>query len=163
MKTFKEFSEQAYYSYELVEGPIDYLKSKTNQKIQDIKNIPSNLRSTASAVRQDPIGSLKTGVKGSVKGGFGLGKGLGKWMAKDELMKPVTEPLKRVTGNNPVTNFAINTASDIAAAAPWRQTARTVVKQAPKLANTFARNLFVRGPQLGASAASAILGGSTFK
>lgn len=159
MKTFKQFSEQAYESYELVEGPIDYLKSKTNQKIQDIKNIPSNLRSTASAVRQDPIGSLKTGVKGSVKSSFGLGK----WMAKDELLKPVTEPLKRVTGNNPVTNFAINTASDIAAAAPWRQTARTVVKQAPKLANTFARNLFVRGPQLGASAASAILGGSRLK
>ena len=159
MKTFKQFSEQAYESYELVEGPIDYLKSKTNQKIQDIKNIPSNLRSTASAVRQDPIGSLKTGVKGSVKSSFGLGK----WMAKDELLKSVTEPLKRVTGNNPVTNFAINTASDIAAAAPWRQTARTVVKQAPKLANTFARNLFVRGPQLGASAASAILGGSRLK
>lgn len=159
MKTFKEFSEQAYYSYELVEGPIDYLKSKTNQKIQDIKNIPSNLRSTASVVRQDPIGSLKTGVKSGVKGAFGLGK----WMAKDELLKPVTEPLKRVTGNNPVTNFAIDTARETAAIVPWRQTAKAVVKQAPKLANTFARNLFVRGPQLGASAASAILGGSRFK
>jgi len=122
MKTFKQFSEQAYESYELVEGPIDYLKSK----IQSIKDYPSAVRSTASAIRRDPVGSLKRGVKGGV--------GLAKWTAKDELLRPVTEPLKRVTGNKPLTNIAIDTARQTLSAVPWRQAAKEVVKQTPRVA-----------------------------
>lgn len=40
---------------------------------------------------------------------------------------------------------------------------QAVSQHGPKLASTFARNLFVRGPQLGASAVSTILAGSRLK
>lgn len=152
MKTFKQFSEQAYESYELVEGPIDYLKSKIQSKVQSVKDYPSTLRSAASAFKSDPVGSLKAG-----------GKSLTKTTAKSLMLDPIASRIKRATGNNPVANELIDYATFGVASTPWRQTAKTVVKQAPKLANTFARNLFVRGPQLGASAASAILGGSRLK
>jgi hypothetical protein len=123
MKTFKQFSEQAYESYELVEGPIDYLKSKVKSKVQSVRDYPSTLRTAASSIRRDPIGSIRRG-----------GSGIGKWMAKDELLRPVTEPLKKVTGNKPLTNIAIDTARETLSAVPWRQTAKTVVKQAPRVA-----------------------------
>lgn len=125
MKTFKQFSEQAYESYELVEGPIDYLKSKIQSKVQSVKDYPSNLRSAASAIRKDPIGSLKAGSKG-----------LTKVVAKDVITSPIATRIKRVTGNNPITNLAIDTAADVASITPWRQTAKT-----------FGKNLLVRGPQ----------------
>jgi len=123
MKTFKQFSEQAYESYELVEGPIDYLKSKVKSKVQSVRDYPSTLRTAASSIRRDPIGSIRRG-----------GTGFGKFMAKDELLGPITEPLKRVTGNKPLTNVAIDISRDVVSGIPWRQTAKTVVRQAPRVA-----------------------------
>ena len=38
MKSFKQFSEQAYESYELVEGPVDYLKGKVKDQYQSLRN-----------------------------------------------------------------------------------------------------------------------------
>ena len=144
MKTFKQFSEQAYESYELVEGPIEYLKSKIQSKVQSVKDYPSNLRSAASAIKKDPIGSIRRG-----------GPGIGKWMAKDEILGPVAEPLKRITGNKPLTNTAIEIGKDVVAGIPWRQTAKTVVRQAPRVAKT--------ALDVAKFGAGLVLGGSRFK
>ena len=103
MKTFKQFSEQAYESYELIEGPIDYLRSKIKSKVQSVKDYPSTLRSAASAIKKDPIGSLKAGSKG-----------LTKVVAKDVITSPIATRIKRATGNNPIANLAIDTAADVA-------------------------------------------------
>jgi len=143
MKTFKQFSEQAYESYELVEGPIDDLKSKVKSKVQSVRDYPSTLRTAVSSIRRDPIGSIRRG-----------GSGIGKWMAKDELLRPVTEPLKKVTGNKPLTNIAIDTARETLSAVPWRQTAKIVVKQAPRVA---------KGAFDFAKFGASLVGGSMFK
>lgn len=153
MKTFKQFSEQAYTSYELVENPVDYLKGKVTNKIQSLKDYPTTLRSAASAIKKDPVGSARRGV-----GGFG------KWWVKDELLEPVTKPLKRVTGNNPVTNTAIDSVSQAVATVPWRQTIRGMANKGsqvarthgPKLAKTFGQNL-LRGPKTALTVGSTIL------
>lgn len=126
MKTFKQFSEQAYESYELVEGPIDYLKGKVKDQYQSLRNTPASLRSAVSAVKKDPVGSLKAG-----------GKSLGKMAVKDYAMSPITTRIKRATGNNPAINLAVDTAADVASVTPWRSTIKT-----------FGKNLFVRGPQI---------------
>ena len=136
MKTFKQFSEQAYESYELIEGPIDYLRSKIKSKVQSVKDYPSTLRSAVSAIKKDPIGSLKAGSKG-----------LTKVVAKDVITSPIATRIKRATGNNPIANLAIDTAADVASVTPWKQTAKQVATQTPKLARTFGKNLLVRGPQ----------------
>jgi hypothetical protein len=127
MKTFKQFSEQAYESYELVEGPIDYLKGKVKDQYQSLRNTPAALRSAVSAVKKDPVGSLKAG-----------GKSLGKMAVKDYALSPVKTRIKSATGNNPVTNQLIDYAADAATVVPWRSTIKT-----------FGKNLLVRGPQMG--------------
>ena len=126
MKTFKQFSEQAYESYELVEGPIDYLKGKVKDQYQSLRNTPAALRSAVSAVKKDPVGSLKAG-----------GKSLGKMAVKDYALRPVKTRIKSATGNNPVTNELIDYAADAASVTPLRSTIKT-----------FGKNLFVRGPQI---------------
>jgi hypothetical protein len=140
MKSFKQFSEQAYESYELVEGPVDYLKGKVKDQYQSLRNSPAALRSAVSAFKSDPVGSLKAG-----------GMGLGKMTAKGFITDPIAARVKKATGNNPVSNLAIDTAADMATITPWRETAKKiatkVATKAPQLARTFGKNLLVRGPQ----------------
>lgn len=137
MKTFKQFSEQAYESYELVEGPIDYLKGKVKDQYQSLRNTPAALRSAVSAVKNDPVGSLKAG-----------GKSLGKMTVKDYALSPITTRIKSATGNNPATNLAVDTVADVASVTPWRSTAKKIATKTPQLARTFGKNLLVRGPNI---------------
>lgn len=123
MKTFKQFSEQAYESYELVEGPIDYLKGV-------VKDIPGQVKGYASSVKQDPVGFFKRGIKTAFSPPSL--KAMGKFTAKDTALMPITEPLKKKLGNNPITNTAIDTASSLVSAVPWRQTASKLATGATK-------------------------------
>ena len=128
MKTFKQFSEQAYESYELVEGPIDYLKGA-------VKDIPGQVKGYASSVKQDPVGFFKRGIKKAFSPSSL--KAMGKFGVKDTALMPITEPLKKKLGNNPIANTAIDTASSFVSAAPWR-------KATSKLATGATQNL-IRG------------------
>ena len=61
MKTFKQFSEQAYSQAQLVENPI---LSYASGVAKDIKNIPGNIRQGVSSLRKDPVGTIRRGARG---------------------------------------------------------------------------------------------------
>ena len=100
MKTFKQFSEQAYSQAHLVENPI---LSYASSVAKDIKNIPGNIRQGVSSLRKDPVGTIRRGVRG-----------LGSMMVKGEIGNQITRPIKNLTGNNPAINIALDTANDVA-------------------------------------------------
>ena len=111
MKTFKQFSEQAYSQAHLVENPILSYASSVKK---DIKNIPGNIRQGVSSLRKDPVGTIRRGVRG-----------LGSMMVKGEIGNQITRPIKNLTGNNPAINMALDTANDVASVTPgWRGAAK---------------------------------------
>ena len=125
MKTFKQFSEQAYSQAHLVENPI---LSYASGVAKDIKNIPGNIRQGVSSLRKDPVGTIRRGARG-----------LGSMMVKGEIGNQITRPIKNLTGNNPAINFALDTANDIASYTPgWRSAAKRVL---PAVAKPLAKPL----------------------
>ena len=129
MKTFKQFSEQAYSQAQLVENPILNFAS---DQVNKIKNIPSNIDQTVKSLRKDPVGTLRRGGSASLRGLRGLSTA----MVKGQIGREATQPIKNLTGNNPAINFALDTATDIASYRPgWRSAARTIL---PKLAKPLA-------------------------
>ena len=122
MKTFKQFSEQAYSQAHLVENPI---LSYASGVAKDIKNIPGNIRQGVSSLRKDPVGTIRRGARG-----------LGSMMVKGEIGNQITRPIKNLTGNNPVINTALDTATEIASyKSGWRSAAKTIL---PKVAKPLA-------------------------
>ena len=119
MKTFKQFSEQAYSQAHLVENPILTYASGV---AKDIKNIPGNIRQGVSSLRKDPVGTIRRGARG-----------LGTMMVKGEIGNQITRPIKNLTGNNPAINFALDTANDVASYTPgWRSAAKRVLPAVAK-------------------------------
>ena len=119
MKTFKQFSEQAYSQAQLVENPI---LSYASGVAKDIKNIPGNIRQGVSSLRKDPVGTIRRGARG-----------LGSMMVKGEIGNQITRPIKNLTGNNPAINFALDTATDAASYTPgWRSAAKRVLPAVAK-------------------------------
>ena len=119
MKTFKQFSEQAYSQAHLVENPI---LSYASGVAKDIKNIPGNIRQGVSSLRKDPVGTIRRGARG-----------LGSMMVKGEIGNQITRPIKNLTGNNPAINFALDTATDVASYTPgWRSAAKRVLPAVAK-------------------------------
>tara|TARA_Y100000022_G_C13167245_1_gene336842 strand:- start:170 stop:661 length:492 start_codon:yes stop_codon:yes gene_type:complete len=119
MKTFKQFSEQAYSQAQLVENPI---LSYASGVAKDIKNIPGNIRQGVSSLRKDPVGTIRRGARG-----------LGSMMVKGEIGNQITRPIKNLTGNNPAINFALDTATDVASYTPgWRSAAKRVLPAVAK-------------------------------
>lgn len=126
MKTFKQFSEQAYSQAHLVENPI--LSYASNQ-VNKIKNIPSNIDQTVKSLRKDPVGTLRRGGSASLRGL----RGLGTMMVKGEIGNQITRPIKNLTGNNPAINFALDSATEVASYAPgWRSAAKRVLPAVAK-------------------------------
>lgn len=113
MKTFKQFSEQAYSQAHLVENPI---LSYASGVAKDIKNIPGNIRQGVSSLRKDPVGTIRRGARG-----------LGSMMVKGEIGNQITRPIKNLTGNNPAINMALDTANDVASVTSWRGAAKRVL------------------------------------
>lgn len=119
MKTFKQFSEQAYSQANLVENPI---LSYASGVAKDIKNIPGNIRQGVSSLRKDPVGTIRRGARG-----------LGSMMVKGEIGNQITRPIKNLTGNNPAINFALDSATDVASYTPgWRSAAKRVLPAVAK-------------------------------
>ena len=119
MKTFKQFSEQAYSQAHLVENPI---LSYASGVAKDIKNIPGNIRQGVSSLRKDPVGTIRRGARG-----------LGSMMVKGEIGNQITRPIKNLTGNNPAINFALDTATDVASYTPgWRSAAKRILPAVAK-------------------------------
>ena len=119
MKTFKQFSEQAYSQAHLVENPI---LSYASGVAKDIKNIPGNIRQGVSSLRKDPVGTIRRGARG-----------LGSMMVKGEIGNQITRPIKNLTGNNPAINFALDSATDVASYTPgWRSAAKRVLPAVAK-------------------------------
>ena len=119
MKTFKQFSEQAYSQAHLVENPI---LSYASGVAKDIKNIPGNIRQGVSSLRKDPVGTVRRGVRG-----------LGSMMVKGEIGNQITRPIKNLTGNNPAINFALDSATEVASYTPgWRSAAKRVLPAVAK-------------------------------
>tara|TARA_Y100001937_G_scaffold42851_1_gene60617 strand:+ start:3819 stop:4310 length:492 start_codon:yes stop_codon:yes gene_type:complete len=119
MKTFKQFSEQAYSQAHLVENPI---LSYASGVAKDIKNIPGNIRQGVSSLRKDPVGTIRRGARG-----------LGSMMVKGEIGNQITRPIKNLTGNNPAINFALDSATEVASVTPgWRSAAKRVLPAVAK-------------------------------
>jgi hypothetical protein len=119
MKTFKQFSEQAYSQAQLVENPI---LSYASGVAKDIKNIPGNIRQGVSSLRKDPVGTIRRGARG-----------LGSMMVKGEIGNQITRPIKNLTGNNPAINFALDSATEVASVTPgWRSAAKRVLPAVAK-------------------------------
>ena len=119
MKTFKQFSEQAYSQAHLVENPI---LSYASGVAKDIKNIPGNIRQGVSSLRKDPVGTIRRGARG-----------LGSMMVKGEIGNQITRPIKNLTGNNPAINMALDTATEIASyKSGWRSAAKRVLPAVAK-------------------------------
>ena len=119
MKTFKQFSEQAYSQAHLVENPI---LSYASVVAKDIKNIPGNIRQGVSSLRKDPVGTIRRGARG-----------LGSMMVKGEIGNQITRPIKNLTGNNPAINFALDSATEVASVTPgWRSAAKRVLPAVAK-------------------------------
>ena len=119
MKTFKQFSEQAYSQAHLVENPI---LSYASGVAKDIKNIPGNIRQGVSSLRKDPVGTIRRGARG-----------FGSMMVKGEIGDRLTRPIKNLTGNNPVINTALDTATEIASyKSGWRSAAKRVLPAVAK-------------------------------
>ena len=119
MKTFKQFSEQAYSQAHLVENPI---LSYASGVAKDIKNIPGNIRQGVSSLRKDPVGTIRRGARG-----------LGSMMVKGEIGNQITRPIKNLTGNNPAINMALDSATEVASVTPgWRSAAKRVLPAVAK-------------------------------
>lgn len=131
MKTFKQFSEQAYSQAHLVENPI---LSYASGVAKDIKNIPGNIRQGVSSLRKDPVGTIRRGARG-----------LGSMMVKGEIGNQITRPIKNLTGNNPAINMALDTANDVASVTSWRGAASKALPVVKSAAAGLAKPLAIAG------------------
>jgi len=86
MKTFRQFSEQAYSSYELVEGPVDYLRSSIKGKLQDVKNVPGGLKTYASQLKQKPLRTVASTGRQVIQPSV---------IGKSVISQAVKEPIKK--------------------------------------------------------------------
>ena len=126
MKTFRQFSEQAYSSYELVEGPVDYLRSSIKGKLQDVKNIPGGLKTYASQLKQKPLRTVASTGRQVIQPSV---------IGKSVISQAVKEPIKKVTGNSPIVNKAIDFGADwVAPYTPgWRKAGMSALRQVPRV------------------------------
>jgi len=110
MKTYNQFVTEAYtHSGTINEFNVGgFVKDRIAGARQGIQNFKKN-----------PVQSIRQGALG-----------LGKYEVKTRVASPVVNALKRVTGNKPVTNAALDAAEFVAPMVPWRKAAAFAAKPA---------------------------------
>ena len=110
MKSYKQFVSEAYTHSKIInEFNIgNFARDRINDVGQGLRNFKKN-----------PLRSIRQGALG-----------LGKFEVKTRVASPVVNALKRVTGNKPVTNAALDAAEFVAPMVPWRKAAAFAAKPA---------------------------------